>query len=127
MTYASIFDGPAYYMTEAEYEATLAEWAAGPGSTRAMINPPEFLWRRPPMRSLPVEPTPDPEPEAPCEPQPQWFFAYGRRSTDNRAYIGLGVIEPDGSEREERYHPAVNTRLYALLERYLTETDDDSQ
>lgn len=115
------------YLTEAEYEAAFEAWAATltPGET--MVQPPEFLWRRPPMRSLPEDMLPPAaeEPGQPpiCPPAPQWYVDFGRRERDGRAWYALGVIEVDGTEREERYHPAANTKLHALLERYLTETE----
>lgn len=125
--YASPFEDPAWYLTDEQYEAALAEWAATLTPQDRFVVPPDFLNRRPPMRSLPVEPYPEPEPEVPTEPapEPQWFMCVGRRDSDGKPYIGLGVIEPDGTEREERYHPASNTRLFALIERYLREVPDD--
>lgn len=128
--YASPYDDPAWYMTQEQYDAAMEAWiAALPANRNTMVAPPEFLWRRPPMRSLPGdEPAPETPPPTEPGPQPQpqpcWYADFGRRTTDGRAYLALGVAEIDGTEREERYHPATNTRLHALLERYLAETGD---
>jgi hypothetical protein len=108
-------------LTREQFDAALEQWVATLPPNATQIAPPLWAIYGPAPDVIPM---PDPEPEAPCEPQPQWFFAYGRRTSDSRAYLGIGVIELDGSEREERYHPATNTRLHALLERYLTETDE---
>jgi hypothetical protein len=113
-------------LTREQYDRALEQWVATLPPNATQIAPP--LWvihgRPGPIAAPLPTPEPEPEPEPHVEPQPEWFACFGRRTSDARAYIGLGVIEPDGSEREERYHPAVNTRLYALLERYITETDD---
>ena len=115
MTYASIFDDPAYYMTEAEYEAALAEWAAGPGSTRAMISPPEFLFRRPPMRSLPE---PDPAPA------PVWHL-FIEPATASGTPARIGLLRTDGEDvQEAAYAPKPGEPMYDLLKLYLAENPE---
>jgi hypothetical protein len=108
-------------LTQDVYDRAVEQWVASLPARERQVRPPSWLIGRPLPVSLPV---PVPEPDVPIV-QPQWFACFGRRDSDQRAYIGLGVIEPDGSEREERYHPATNTRLHALLERYLVETSDE--
>jgi len=109
-------------LTQDVYDRALEQWVASLPPGQSQVRPPSWLIGRP----LPVSlPEPEPEPESPAELLPEWFACFGRRGSDQRAYIGLGVIEIDGSEREERYHPATNTRLHALLERYLTDTSDE--
>jgi hypothetical protein len=111
-------------LTQDVYGRALEQWVASLPPGQSQVRPPWWLIGRPLPVSVPM-PEPEPEPDAPAELLPQWFACFGRRTSDSRAYIGLGVIEIDGSEREERYHPATNTRLHALLERYLTDTSDE--
>jgi hypothetical protein len=107
-----------------QYDRALEQWVATlPPGTREIAPPLWVIYGRPGPIAAPLPP-PEAEPETPVEPQPEWFACFGRRTSDNRAYIGLGVVEIDGTELEERYHPATNTRLYALLERYLTEVPE---
>jgi hypothetical protein len=112
-------------LTQDVYDRALEQWAASLPPGQSQVRPPSWLFLGRPLLVSLSKPMPEPEPESPAELLPEWFACFGRRGSDQRAYIGLGVIEIDGSEREERYHPATNTRLHALLERYLTETSDE--
>jgi hypothetical protein len=109
--------------TLAEIDAAWAREHAVQGvAPKLMIAPYEAFWPLLPVEATPI-PDPDPEPEP--EVNLRWFQSIGRRASDGRPYIGLGVIEPNGIEQEERYHPPKTTGLYALLERYITENPDE--